>query len=200
MPDDLLQRAREGDREAFAALVEPHRGELQLHCYRMLGSLQDAEDALQETLLSAWIGLSGFEGRSSVRTWLYRIATNRCLNVLRSSSRRPVSAVRLPVPEQERRERGAQRERVKCGDDDRNGDGDRELLIEPSSDPRHEDRRNEDRRENDGNSDNGRRHLLHCPDGGLFRREALFDMALHRLDHDDRVVHHQADRKHQTEQ
>lgn len=98
MPDELLQRAREGDREAFAALVEPYRGELQLHCYRMLGSLQDAEDALQETLLSAWIGLSGFEGRSSVRTWLYRITTNRCLNVLRASSRRPVPAVPLPVP------------------------------------------------------------------------------------------------------
>ncbi|HET6740888.1 MAG TPA: sigma-70 family RNA polymerase sigma factor [Kribbella sp.] len=98
MPDELLQRAREGDREAFAALVQPYRGELQLHCYRMLGSLQDAEDALQETLLSAWIGLSGFEGRSSVRTWLYRITTNRCLNVLRSSSRRPVPAVPLPVP------------------------------------------------------------------------------------------------------
>jgi RNA polymerase sigma-70 factor (ECF subfamily) len=97
MPDGLLQRAREGDRDAFARLVEPHRAELQVHCYRMLGSLQDAEDALQETLLSAWIGLSGFEGRSSVRTWLYRIATNRCLNVLRSSSRRPVSAVPLPV-------------------------------------------------------------------------------------------------------
>lgn len=98
MPDELIERAREGDREAFAALVEPHRGELQLHCYRMLGSLQDAEDALQETLLSAWIGLGGFEGRSSVRTWLYRIATNRCLNALRSSSRRPVPAVPLPVP------------------------------------------------------------------------------------------------------
>ncbi|WUJ71488.1 sigma-70 family RNA polymerase sigma factor [Kribbella soli] len=98
MPDDLLQRAREGDREAFAALVEPHRRELQLHCYRMLGSLQDAEDALQETLLSAWIGLSGFEGRSAVRTWLYRIATNRCLNVLRSSSRRPLPTAPLPVP------------------------------------------------------------------------------------------------------
>ncbi|WP_410792806.1 sigma-70 family RNA polymerase sigma factor [Kribbella sp. C-35] len=98
MPDELLGRARAGDREAFAALVEPHRGELQLHCYRMLGSLQDAEDALQETLLSAWIGLDGFEGRSSVRTWLYRIATNRCLNALRSSSRRPVPAVPLPVP------------------------------------------------------------------------------------------------------
>ncbi|HEY3556892.1 MAG TPA: sigma-70 family RNA polymerase sigma factor [Kribbella sp.] len=98
MPDELLQRAREGDREAFAALVEPYRGELQLHCYRMLGSLQDAEDALQETLLSAWIGLAGFEGRSSMRTWLYRITTNRCLNILRSSSRRAVPAVPLPVP------------------------------------------------------------------------------------------------------
>src|SRR6266571_5680390 len=98
MPDDLLQRAREGDREAFAALVEAHRGELQVHCYRMLGSLQDAEDALQETLLAAWLGLEGFEGRSSVRTWLYRIATNRCLNLLRSSTRRPVAASPLPVP------------------------------------------------------------------------------------------------------
>ncbi|WP_427890757.1 sigma-70 family RNA polymerase sigma factor [Kribbella sp. GL6] len=98
MPDELLQRAREGDRDAFAALVEPYRAELQLHCYRMLGSLQDAEDALQETLLSAWIGLGGFEGRSSVRTWLYRITTNRCLNILRSTSRRPLPAVPLPVP------------------------------------------------------------------------------------------------------
>ncbi|GAA3135725.1 RNA polymerase sigma-70 factor (ECF subfamily) [Kribbella aluminosa] len=98
MPDELLQRAREGDRDAFAALVAPYRAELQLHCYRMLGSLQDAEDALQETLLSAWIGLSGFEGRSSVRTWLYRITTNRCLNLLRSTSRRPLPAVPLPVP------------------------------------------------------------------------------------------------------
>jgi RNA polymerase sigma-70 factor (TIGR02960 family) len=98
MSAELLQRARTGDRDAFAALVEPHRGELQVHCYRMLGSLQDAEDALQETLLSAWLGLEGFEGRSSVRTWLYRIATNRCLNQLRSSGRRPVAAAPLPVP------------------------------------------------------------------------------------------------------
>jgi len=97
MSTELLARARAGDREAFAALVEPHRGELQVHCYRMLGSLQDAEDALQETLLSAWLGLEGFEGRSSVRTWLYRIATNRCLNVLRSSGRRPVTAAPLPI-------------------------------------------------------------------------------------------------------
>ena len=98
MPDELLERARAGDRDAFAELVEPHRRELQVHCYRMLGSLQDAEDALQETLLSAWVGLAGFEGRASVRTWLYRIATNRCLNVLRSSSRRAVAATPLPVP------------------------------------------------------------------------------------------------------
>ena len=97
MSAELLQRARTGDREAFAALVEPHRRELQVHCYRMLGSLQDAEDALQETLLAAWLGLDGFEGRSSVRTWLYRIATNRCLNLLRSSSRQPVTAAPLPI-------------------------------------------------------------------------------------------------------
>jgi RNA polymerase sigma-70 factor (TIGR02960 family) len=98
MSAELLQRARSGDRDAFTALVEPHRGELQVHCYRMLGSLQDAEDALQETLLAAWLGLDGFEGRSSVRTWLYRIATNRCLNLLRSAARRPVAAAPLPVP------------------------------------------------------------------------------------------------------
>lgn len=98
MSADLLQAARAGDREAFAGLVEPHRAELQLHCYRMLGSLQDAEDALQETLLSAWVGLAGFEGRASIRTWLYRIATNRCLNQLRSAGRRPLRADPLPVP------------------------------------------------------------------------------------------------------
>jgi RNA polymerase sigma-70 factor (TIGR02960 family) len=97
MSAELLQQARAGDREAFSALVEPHRSELQVHCYRMLGSLQDAEDALQETLLAAWLGLEGFEGRASVRTWLYRIATNRCLNQLRSSRRRPVTTPPLPA-------------------------------------------------------------------------------------------------------
>jgi RNA polymerase sigma-70 factor (ECF subfamily) len=98
MSEELLQQARAGDRDAFTALTEPHRTELQVHCYRMLGSLQDAEDALQETMLAAWLGLDGFEGRSSVRTWLYRIATNRCLNLLRSSGRRSVAAAPLPVP------------------------------------------------------------------------------------------------------
>ncbi|MGK8500122.1 sigma-70 family RNA polymerase sigma factor [Nocardia asiatica] len=97
MSAELLGRARAGDRDAFGALVEPHRGELKVHCYRMLGSLHDAEDALQETLLAAWLGLDGFEGRSSVRTWLYRIATNRCLNLLRSSARRPATQT-TPVP------------------------------------------------------------------------------------------------------
>jgi RNA polymerase sigma factor (sigma-70 family) len=83
---DLISRARAGDGEAFRALTEPHHRELQVHCYRMLGSLQDAEDILQETLLAAWQGLGGFEGRASIRTWLYRIATNRCLNALRSAN------------------------------------------------------------------------------------------------------------------
>jgi RNA polymerase sigma factor (sigma-70 family) len=72
----------------FAEQVEPYRAELRVHCYRMLGSLTEAEDALQETLLAAWRGRDGFAGRSSLRTWLYRIATNQCLNVRRSASRR----------------------------------------------------------------------------------------------------------------
>ena len=85
---DLLDRARAGDEEAFAQLTEPYRGELQVHCYRILGSLHDAEDAMQETMLAAWRGLGGFEGRASIRTWLYRIATSRSLNVRRTTSRR----------------------------------------------------------------------------------------------------------------
>jgi RNA polymerase sigma-70 factor (TIGR02960 family) len=84
-----LARARAGDGEAFRELTEFHRRELQVHCYRILGSVQDAEDVVQETLLAAWRGLDGFEGRASVRSWLYRIATNRCLNALRARSRRP---------------------------------------------------------------------------------------------------------------
>src|SRR5437763_11015024 len=86
---ELITRARSGDSDAFRELTEPHRRELQVHCYRMLGSFQDAEDALQDTLLAAWRGLGGFAGQASVRTWLYRIATNTCLNTLRSASRRP---------------------------------------------------------------------------------------------------------------
>jgi len=94
--DELISRARAGDAAAFQKLTEPHRRELYVHCYRMLGSLQDAEDTLQETLLAAWQGFKGFEGRASLRTWLYRIATNRCLNARRSASRRPAKAWDVP--------------------------------------------------------------------------------------------------------
>jgi RNA polymerase sigma-70 factor (TIGR02960 family) len=89
LDEQTLARAREGDEEAFRELTDPYRRELQLHCYRILGSMQDAEDMLQETLLAAWRNLDAFEGRASVRAWLYRIATNRCLDVLRARSRRP---------------------------------------------------------------------------------------------------------------
>ena len=88
-PIELIAKAQAGDGDAFRALTEPHRRELQVHCYRMLGSLQDAEDAVQDTLISAWQGLAGFEGRASIRTWLYRIATNRCLDARRAAGRRP---------------------------------------------------------------------------------------------------------------
>ncbi|HYT26428.1 MAG TPA: sigma-70 family RNA polymerase sigma factor, partial [Actinomycetota bacterium] len=85
---DLIDLAVAGDEEAFRQLVAPFERELKVHCYRMLGSVQDAEDALQDALLAAWQGLAGFEGRASVRTWLYRVATSRCLNVRRSARRR----------------------------------------------------------------------------------------------------------------
>jgi RNA polymerase sigma-70 factor, ECF subfamily len=99
MTKATLSRARAGDEWAFRELTEPYRRELQVHCYRILGSVQDAEDLLQETMLAAWRGLEKFEGRSSLRAWLYRIATNRCLNALRDSERRPPDVRRdLPRP------------------------------------------------------------------------------------------------------
>jgi RNA polymerase sigma-70 factor (TIGR02960 family) len=97
---DLLSRARAGDGEAFRELTGPHRRELQVHCYRMLGSFADAEDAVQETMLAAWQGLGGFtEERASLRTWLYKIATNRCLNARRAASRRPAKEWDVPKVE-----------------------------------------------------------------------------------------------------
>src|SRR5919197_9667 len=94
----LLRGARGGDESAFAELAQAYRAELQLHCYRIVGSVQDAEDLVQETLLAAWRGLERFEGRASLRSWLYRITTNRCLNVLRDRGRRPQE---LPPPPEE---------------------------------------------------------------------------------------------------
>ena len=94
-----LARARAGDEQAFRELTEPYRHELQLHCYRIVGSTQDAEDLLQETLLAAWRALEHFEGRASLRAWLYRIATNRCLDALRASGRRPQGGPMTELPE-----------------------------------------------------------------------------------------------------
>lgn len=94
--DELVSRARAGDSDAFRALAEPHLRELHVHCYRMLGSFHDAEDALQETLLTAWQGIGGYEGRASLRTWLYTIATNRCLNMRRAAGRRRAKEWNIP--------------------------------------------------------------------------------------------------------
>ena len=96
MTTALLEKARAGDDAAFQELIDPFRRELHVHCYRMLGSYQDAEDVLQETLLAAWRGLAGYEGRSSLRTWLYRIATNSCLNARRAASRQPAKEWDVP--------------------------------------------------------------------------------------------------------
>ena len=89
MTEQTLVRACAGDEEAFRELTDPYRRELQLHIYRIVGSTQDSEDLLQETLLAAWRGLAQFQARASVRAWLYRIATNRSLDALRASRRRP---------------------------------------------------------------------------------------------------------------
>jgi RNA polymerase sigma-70 factor (TIGR02960 family) len=99
--EGALSRARAGDEQAFRELTDRYRRELHVHCYRILGSIQDAEDLVQETLLAAWRGLEGFAGRGSLRAWLYRIATNRCVNALRGSARRPrelESLAALPEP------------------------------------------------------------------------------------------------------
>ena len=98
MTEQTLARARAGDEDAFRELTDPYRRELQLHVYRIVGSAQDAEDLLQETLLAAWRGLERFEGRASVRAWLYRIATNRSLDALRASRRRPEDLQRMTEP------------------------------------------------------------------------------------------------------
>jgi RNA polymerase sigma-70 factor, ECF subfamily len=94
--ESLLRAAQAGDEDAFRRLVEPHRGELHAHCYRMLGSVHDAEDALQETLLRAWKGLSGFAGGRPLRPWLYRIATNVCLDAIAKRPRRALPADHAP--------------------------------------------------------------------------------------------------------
>ncbi|HUN33624.1 MAG TPA: sigma-70 family RNA polymerase sigma factor [Trebonia sp.] len=95
----LLARARAGDGDAFAELTGPLRRELQVHCYRILGSIADAEDMVQETMMSAWRGLDRFEGRASLRTWLHAIATNKCLNHLRASRSADPLTPDFPLPQ-----------------------------------------------------------------------------------------------------
>ena len=99
MTEQTLARARGGDEHAFRALTDPYRRELQVHIYRIVGSVHDAEDLLQETLLDAWRGLEGYEGRASLRAWLYRIATNRSLDALRARGRRAKDPRESPMPE-----------------------------------------------------------------------------------------------------
>lgn len=91
-----VERARAGDAAAFAELIGPYRHELHVHCYRILGSLDDADDLLQETLVAAWRGLADYAARASLRTWLYTIATRRCLNAIRAGRRRPRPAPQPP--------------------------------------------------------------------------------------------------------
>src|SRR6201997_1873359 len=96
MIEIVLARAQAGDGEAFRELVEPYRGELQAHCYRILGSVADAEDMLQETMMAAWRALDRFEERASLRTWLHAIATNKCLNHLRAGRSQALGTPEVP--------------------------------------------------------------------------------------------------------
>src|SRR5256885_10551151 len=96
---NLLEAARGGDQDAYGRLLEPYRAQLHAHCYRMLGSVHDAEDALQETSLRAWRGLARFEGRSSLRSWLYTIATNTCLNLIARRPTRVLPTDSGPAPD-----------------------------------------------------------------------------------------------------
>jgi len=100
----LIDRARRGDEVAFRGLIEPHRLKLQAHCRRTLGSVHDADDALQETLLRAWRGLRGFDGRSALRPWLYRIATNVCRDALKRRASAMVPVAMTPGDDEERGE------------------------------------------------------------------------------------------------
>src|SRR5262249_11274799 len=93
---ELLEGALDGDEDAFRHLIEPHRAVLFAHCNRMLGSFEDADDALQDTLLHAWRGLSGFDGRCPIRGWLYRIATNACLDLIERRPKRVLSIEQSP--------------------------------------------------------------------------------------------------------
>ena len=104
--EDTPACARAGDEQAFRELTDPYRGELLMHCYQMLGSVADAEDMLQETLLAAWRGLGNFEGRSSLRSWLHKIAVNGCLNALRDRSRRPREVPLMAEPPEPTRRAG----------------------------------------------------------------------------------------------
>ena len=107
MTSQALERARAGEEDAFRELTDPYRRELQVHIYRIVGSVQDAEDLVQETLLAAWRGLDAFEGRASVRAWLYRIATNRSLDALRAARRRPENLQRMSEMPEPTRHGGA---------------------------------------------------------------------------------------------
>jgi RNA polymerase sigma-70 factor, ECF subfamily len=121
----LLERARAGDEDAFRGLVEPHRSELHAHCYRMLGSAHDADDALQDALLRAWRGLGKFEGRSSLRSWLYRITTNACLDVISGRPRRllPMDHGRAAGPDDDLGEPLAESVSIEPYADDQLADG-----------------------------------------------------------------------------